>query len=240
MVESVGANVFVGVLANIVATSATLPWESTKNNTYIKGEGLKQPNIRSFLVGQEVMSRYGFGKFFTGYDAVLGRSLAFQGTRGFAYLSLYKWFRSRDRYSTVSVWNRGMAAMIAGFIGGYVSAPFEIAVTRMQTDWQHGEKSRNYTSGLNAIQTILAKEGSDGLFRGATLNALRHGAYAGPLLMFYDNQTELWGRMLGALFFVKPMSAMFATMAAATFAVPFDNARVKYMHMLASDMKYKS
>jgi hypothetical protein len=77
MVESIGANVFVGVLANIVATCATMPWESAKNNTYIKGEGLKQPNIRSFLVGQEIMARYGFGKFYTGFDAILGRSLAF-------------------------------------------------------------------------------------------------------------------------------------------------------------------
>jgi hypothetical protein len=46
--------------------------------------------------------------------------------------------------------------------------------------------------------------------------------------------------MLGALFFVKPMSVFFATMAAAAFAVPFDNARTKYMHMLANEAKYMS
>jgi hypothetical protein len=89
MADNLLGHLVVGSLASIFASTLTLPIEMIKNNCYIAGEGLKNPKIRSLLVAQDIAMRFGVSKFFTGIDAMVGRSIVFQSARTATYLSMY-------------------------------------------------------------------------------------------------------------------------------------------------------
>lgn len=92
---------------------------------------------------------------------------------------------------TLSFFQKGYCASIAGFIGALFANPADLALVRMQADNQLPvAERRNYKNVFDAFRQIAKEDGVAGLWRGATPTVIRAVVLNLAMLASYDEAKE--------------------------------------------------
>lgn len=111
-------------------TLAIHPFDTIKVNCHVAGEGKYLPKVRLLEIGRDLVSKGGFRHLYVGWDSALLRSVLYTVSRAGIYVSLNANAAKKDRYGTVSIFQRMGHAAVAGGIGALLASPFDLICTR--------------------------------------------------------------------------------------------------------------
>lgn len=98
---------------------------------------------------------------------------------------------NEDYIETLSFFQKGYCASIAGFVGALFANPADLALVRMQADNQLPvAERRNYKNVFDAFGRIAKEDGIGGLWRGATPTVIRAVVLNLAMLASYDEAKE--------------------------------------------------
>eukprot|EP00358_Blepharisma_japonicum_P001053 CAMPEP_0202945568 /NCGR_PEP_ID=MMETSP1395-20130829/6716_1 /ASSEMBLY_ACC=CAM_ASM_000871 /TAXON_ID=5961 /ORGANISM="Blepharisma japonicum, Strain Stock R1072" /LENGTH=127 /DNA_ID=CAMNT_0049645725 /DNA_START=261 /DNA_END=640 /DNA_ORIENTATION=+ len=114
-------------------------------------------------------------------------------------------------------------AMTAGFIMTLILNPLDVILTRMQASYVLKPELAYQYQGLASLPNLFGKD----MLTGALANSLQKSMLAFGMLGTYDHAKSFWANNWGDVTGVKPLAAMFASIAGGIFALPFDNIKTK-------------
>ena len=228
--------IFWAVQAGVVSTIMTQPLEFMKVQCQIAAEGHPGAVPRGLLLAQSATAKFGLTKLWTGIEPAAARTANYIALRLGIYKALVDAEKKKDRYNSVPVWYKGVAAGIAGGISGFANSPLDLLALRMQADHTLPEaQRRNYGLLPSAISKVLKQEGAAGLWKGAIPNTLKVAALNVGMLAPYDQLTEFMARHLGDFPGIKFVSAYYAAIIGCVLATPFDNMKTKMMRQVVNE-----
>jgi solute carrier family 25 (mitochondrial oxoglutarate transporter), member 11 len=135
----------------------------------------------------------------------------------------------RNEGKNLSFAQKGFCSLMAGGLGSIVGTPADLILIRMQTDnMLPPAERRNYTSVFNAVKRIPQEEGVLSLWKGGVPTMTRAMALNFGMFTTYEESKERLAKIMpGNKWGVFFLSGAFAGAVAATFSLPFDNAKTK-------------
>jgi solute carrier family 25 oxoglutarate transporter 11 len=130
---------------------------------------------------------------------------------------------------SITLSERGLAALAAGGLGAFIGNPTEVILVRMQSDGSRPLAQRaNYHSALDALMRISRNEGIAALWSGATPMIVRAmSTNLGQLATFSETKHQL-GRIDGVSGQTRTVVASaIAGLASAFLSLPFDFAKTR-------------
>lgn len=226
-----------GGISGMTATSVIQPMDSIKVKIQKIGEkqgDSQRPSISS--VARNIYKNEGIAGFYKGLSSALVR----QATYGTTRLGLYKYLYHSVEAANgkVSLFEKVYLSLFAGFVASYVGNPFDLALTRFQSDSELPKNERrNYKSFVDAMNQIVKKEGVKGLWRGAVPTAVKTMVMNLSMLATYDQvKEELDKRLKGTSDTnIKLLSSAISGLVCSFCALPFDNIKTKLMSMTKDD-----
>ncbi|KAE9596977.1 hypothetical protein Lal_00008009 [Lupinus albus] len=205
-----------GGIASIIAGCSTHPLDLIKVRMQLQGEPTPVHNLRPALafqngssihvaptpqaqqikprmgpiaVGVRLVQQEGVAALFSGVSATVLRQTLYSTTR----MGLYDVLK--QKWSTggnMPLSRKIEAGLIAGGIGAAVGNPADVAMVRMQADGRlPPAQRRNYKSVVDAISTMVKREGVTSLWRGSSLTVNRAMLVTASQLASYDQFKEM-------------------------------------------------
>uniref|UniRef100_A0A8H7KE50 Mitochondrial thiamine pyrophosphate carrier 1 n=1 Tax=Bionectria ochroleuca TaxID=29856 RepID=A0A8H7KE50_BIOOC len=217
----------IGGASGLVATTVIHPIDVVKVRVQLAGQASKTGSRSSpFTVAREIVAKGKFLDLYQGISAGYLRQIVY----GTARMGLFYTFedklkkRAHLQGREISFIDRGIAGLFAGGLGSFVGTPTEVALIRMQSDGAKPLPERaNYRSVIDALNTIVRKEGIRGLWSGATPTIVRAcSTNFGQLASFSESKHQLSKHTnMPELYQSLAASAISGTVAA-TLSLPFD------------------
>lgn len=124
--------------------------------------------------------------------------------------------------------------MAAGGIASFVGNPCDLILIRMQADsTMPADQRRGYKSFFDAAKRIPAEEGITSLWKGGVPTVTRAMALNFGMFSTYEEAKERFGAMMSNKTLSWSMATVLAGALAATYSLPFDNAKTKMQRMKA-------
>jgi solute carrier family 25 oxoglutarate transporter 11 len=173
------------------------------------------------------------------------RQAVYTTSRFGIFLNLQDYFKRKNNGENLSFGQKGVASLAAGGIASFIGNPCDLILIRMQADSTLPvEQRRNYKSFFDAAKRIPAEEGITSLWKGGVPTVTRAMALNFGMFSTYEEAKERFGKMMpnnktaswGA-------ATVLAGALAATYSLPFDNAKTKMQKMKAGPdgkMPYKN
>jgi len=162
----------------------TNPLEIVKIRLQMQGEAAKAAAMvpRGAV---HIIKQLGLLGLYNGAGACLLRDVPFSAIYFTSYSHLKKdVFHEGDMGKKLSFLETLGAASIAGMPSAYLTTPFDVVKTRLQSEARKGES--HYTGLTNCFSTILAEEGPRALFKGGLARVLRSSPQFGVTLLCYE------------------------------------------------------
>ncbi|KAK7252427.1 hypothetical protein RIF29_36353 [Crotalaria pallida] len=149
-----------------------------------------QPRVGPIAVGVRLVQQEGVAALFSGVSATVLRQTLYSTTRMGLYDVLKQKWSSAGGNMPLS--RKIEAGLIAGGIGAAVGNPADVAMVRMQADGRlPPAQRRNYKSVVDAISTMVKREGVTSLWRGSSLTVNRAMLVTASQLASYDQFKEM-------------------------------------------------
>lgn len=145
----------------------------------------------------------------------------------------------------MSFGQKGIASLTAGGIASFIGNPCDLILIRMQADSTlPADQRRGYKSFADAARRIPAEEGITSLWKGGVPTMTRAMALNFGMFSTYEEAKERLGAaMPNNKTFAWGAATILAGALAATYSLPFDNAKTKMQKMKAGPdgkMPYKN
>ncbi|OIV93039.1 hypothetical protein TanjilG_20701 [Lupinus angustifolius] len=148
-----------------------------------------KPRMGPIAVGVRLVQQEGVAALFSGVSATVLRQTLYSTTR----MGLYDVLK--QKWSTggnMPLSRKIEAGLIAGGIGAAVGNPADVAMVRMQADGRlPPAQRRNYKSVVDALSTMVKREGVTSLWRGSSLTINRAMLVTASQLASYDQFKEM-------------------------------------------------
>ncbi|CAL0314110.1 unnamed protein product [Lupinus luteus] len=148
-----------------------------------------KPRMGPIAVGVRLVQQEGVAALFSGVSATVLRQTLYSTTR----MGLYDVLK--QKWSTggnMPLSRKIEAGLIAGGIGAAVGNPADVAMVRMQADGRlPPAQRRNYKSVVDALSTMVKREGVTSLWRGSSLTVNRAMLVTASQLASYDQFKEM-------------------------------------------------
>lgn len=139
-----------------------------------------------------------------------------------------------NKGAEIPFWQKACSGLLSGAIAVCIGTPFDVALVRMQADGSKPlEMRRNYTSVVDALQRIAAKEGLAGLWTGLAPNILRGMSMNVGMLACYDEAKEMVIKITKQpdALSTKLASSAIAGFCCAFLSLPFDMMKSRLQNM---------
>ncbi|KAE9613343.1 hypothetical protein Lal_00027297 [Lupinus albus] len=148
-----------------------------------------KPRVGPIAVGIRLVQQEGVAALFSGVSATVLRQTLYSTTR----MGLYDVLKQKWSIGGNMPLSRKIeAGLIAGGVGAAVGNPADVAMVRMQADGLlPPAKRRNYKSAMDAISTMVKREGVTSLWRGSSLTVNRAMLVTASQLASYDQFKEM-------------------------------------------------
>ncbi|CAL0311861.1 unnamed protein product [Lupinus luteus] len=148
-----------------------------------------KPRVGPIAVGIRLVQQEGVAALFSGVSATVLRQTLYSTTR----MGLYDVLKQKWSVGGNMPLSRKIeAGLIAGGVGAAVGNPADVAMVRMQADGRlPPAQRRNYKSVVDAISTMLKREGVTSLWRGSSLTVNRAMLVTASQLASYDQFKEM-------------------------------------------------
>ena len=227
----------IGGFSGMTATMIVQPVDMIKVRIQIKSEELakkgERGKISPFAIINEIKSQYGIKGFYKGLDSALARQVFYTTTRLGIYRTLFNYLKEGSP-KELSMAQKSLCAVTAGFIGSLVGNPADLALVRMQADTALPEaEKRNYKNVFNAFSRIASEEGFFSLWRGCGPTVIRAMVLNLGMLAPYDEVKERLNKWSGTKDTQRTRltASAFAGFLSAFMSLPFDNAKTKLQKM---------
>lgn len=226
-----------GGISGMTATTIIQPMDSIKVKIQKIGEsqeGSERPRISR--VASSIYQREGVAGFYRGISSALFR----QATYGTTRLGMYKYLYNTIEQANgkVTLFQKAYSSLFAGFLASYVGNPFDLSLTRFQSDSELPKNQRrNYKSVFDALNQIVKSEGFTGLWRGAVPTVARTMAMNLSMLVTYDQVKEEMDKYFKGYSDkgIKLTASAISGFVTASCSLPFDNIKTKLMSMTKND-----
>lgn len=169
----------------------------------------------------------GLRGLYTGFEAHFFGRMSYLLVRNSLYKAVYDQIKPIKPSNDLTIKEKMWLAGAVGGLAALVTSPFELISIRQSLDTQIPKAwRRNYTD-VNSAFELLA-QGKE-LWRGASINVIRHVLLNISLTGPYDWMHERLWIIFGDYGHVQPLSLIFATAVASAVTLPFDNLRTKWM-----------
>ncbi|KAH9890151.1 mitochondrial carrier domain-containing protein [Xylariomycetidae sp. FL2044] len=185
-----------GGLAGMVATTVIQPIDMIKVRLQLAGEGVATgPKPTPISVTKEILAQGKFRDLYTGLSAGLLRQAVYTTARlGFFDTFMKKLTRrAHEQGRQIGFAERATAGLAAGGIAAFIGNPADLALIRMQADGLKPPAERqNYRGVVDALRSIVRREGVTALWAGATPTVVRAMALnLGQLACFSEAKAQL-------------------------------------------------
>ncbi|KAI5475205.1 mitochondrial carrier protein [Pseudohyphozyma bogoriensis] len=182
---SVGWELLAGGTAGGCQVVFTNPLEIIKIRLQMQGEVVKGAAV-SPKGAMHIIKQLGLVGLYKGATACLSRDVPFSAIYFPAYAHLKKDVFHEGRDGKKLGYGEALAAAaIAGMPAAYLTTPFDVIKTRLQTEARKGDT--HYKNVPDAFKKILAEEGPRALFKGGPARILRSSPQFGVTLVAYEN-----------------------------------------------------
>jgi solute carrier family 25 aspartate/glutamate transporter 12/13 len=131
-----------------------------------------------------IIKNLGIRGLYKGATACLSRDVPFSAIYFPTYAHLKKDLFKESPENKLGVGSLLISGAIAGMPAAYLTTPFDVVKTRLQTEARKGESS--YTGMRHAFRTIYAEEGFRAFFKGGPARILRSSPQFGFTLAAYE------------------------------------------------------
>ncbi|GAA6058388.1 hypothetical protein JCM3770_006109 [Rhodotorula araucariae] len=176
---------------------------------------------------------------YAGLSASILRQMTYSLTRFGVYDELKKRLAARHAPgASLPIWELGLAASVAGGLGGLAGNPADVVLVRMTGDAGRPVEQRlGYKHCFDGVFRIVREEGASALFRGVGPNCARAVLMNASQLATYDT---FKGMLLSTGFFAEGLGLYFASSfmagtVATTICAPFDVIKTRIMHSSGSE-----
>ncbi|KAJ3028861.1 UNVERIFIED_CONTAM: hypothetical protein HDU68_000734 [Siphonaria sp. JEL0065] len=145
---------------------------------------ITKPSIGKMI--STVIKKEGPLALYKGLDASMLRQLTYSSARFGVYDQANKWVKGTDFGKEYPLMGRIVSASIGGVIGGVVGSPADLANVRLQSDARLPLNQQRYNNALDALITILRREGVTKLWTGVGPNILRAIPMTAGQIATYD------------------------------------------------------
>lgn len=168
--------------------------------------------------------------FYKGIDSAYMRQAVYTTARFGLFLNLSDYVKqNKNGGNNLTFAQKGACSLTAGGLASIVGNPADLILIRMQTDsLLPVEQRRNYTSVFDAAKRIPKEEGILSLWKGGVPTMSRAMALNFGMFTTYEESKERLSKLMPSnKWGVFILSGIFAGSVAATFSLPFDNAKTK-------------
>jgi len=215
-----------GGLAGMIATTCIQPIDMVKVRIQLAGEGSRggaRPG--AFAVAKDIIASGKALDLYAGLSAGLLRQAVYTTARMGFFDTFQTTLSTRAKASgrEITFAERSAAGLTAGGLAAVLGTPADVALIRMQSDGLRPVAERaNYTSVINALARITAKEGVFSLWAGTAPTVARAMALNfGQLAFFSEAKSRLKKTSLpesARTFTASAIAGFFASF----FSLPFD------------------
>jgi len=203
----------------------------------IKGEELakkgEKGSVSPFAIIKEIRAQAGMRGFYRGLDSALARQVFYTTSRLGIYKTMFNWMKG-DSPKDLSMAQKSICAVTAGFFGSIIGNPADLALIRMQADGTlPPAERRNYTNVFNAFSRIVKEEGFFSLWKGCGPTVVRAVVLNLGMLAPYDEVKDRLNKWSGSkdTMQTKLIASATAGFLSSFMSLPFDNAKTKLQKM---------
>jgi solute carrier family 25 oxoglutarate transporter 11 len=187
----------------------------------------------------------GIKGFYQGYDSAIMRQAVYTTARFGLFLNISDHLKQKNNGANLSFGQKGIASLTAGGVASFIGNPCDLILIRMQADSTlPAEQRRNYKSFFDAAKRIPSEEGITSLWKGGVPTVTRAMALNFGMFSTYEEAKERFGKMMSNKTASWGLATILAGALAATYSLPFDNAKTKMQKMKADPktglMPYKN
>ena len=223
-----------GGSAAVVATMCVHPIDLLKTRVQVQIVAPGEAKIGSIKMAQNIIREGGVTKLYAGLSAAIMRQAVYGTARLGLHDQLSKMFRDRNGGKAIPLYQKVIASMVSGAVGGLAGNPFDIAMVRMQADGHAPvEQRRGYTNVFTAVARITKEEGIMTLWRGSIPMVFRAIAMNTGMMASYDQCKELLAPYTGTGYVTSFIASGVSGFVCAFTTLPFDLIKCRMMNMRA-------
>ncbi|KAI1078870.1 mitochondrial carrier domain-containing protein [Whalleya microplaca] len=216
-----------GGVSGMVATTVIQPVDMIKVRLQLAGEGVATgPKPTPISVTREILAQGKFRDLYTGLSAGLLRQAVYTTARLGFFDTFMKALtvRAKEKGTQVGFAERASAGLTAGGIAAFIGNPADLALIRMQSDGLKPLAERqHYKSVVDAMATIVRREGVGALWAGAAPTVVRAMSLnLGQLAFFSEAKAQLRARTRWSPQTQTLTASAIAGFFASFFSLPFD------------------
>ena len=221
-----------GGSAAVVATMCVHPFDLLKTRVQMQVVPAGHPRLGSVQMARQIVTEGGITKLYAGLSAAIMRQAVYGTARLGLNDQIVKVLKDRNGGHALPVYQKILASMVSGAVGGLAGNPFDIAMVRMQADGQAPvEQRRGYTNVFTAVGRITKEEGLLTLWRGSIPMVFRAIAMNVGMLVSYDQSKEMLAPYTGTGKVTSLLASGISGFVCAFTTLPFDLIKCRLMNM---------
>ena len=221
-----------GGSAACVATMCVHPLDLLKTRVQVQIVAPGEARLGSVKMAQLIVREGGVTKLYAGLSAAIMRQAVYGTARLGLHDQLSKMFRDRNGGNAIPLYQKVIASMVSGAVGGIAGNPFDIAMVRMQANGHAPiEQRRGYTNVFTAVARITKEEGVLTLWRGSFPMVLRAIAMNTGMMASYDQCKEMLYPYTGKGYTTNLIASCVSGFVCAFTTLPFDLIKCRMMNM---------